>query len=90
MELADFGDYAPALIELLEEKGDVLRTRQGWRWIGRGFPANDVKLRNMSENTYTIVDTSSGEGNRVIGTIDELSAFEQVHPEAEMCIRDRR
>ncbi len=82
LELADFGDYAPALIELLEEKGDVLRTRQGWRWIGRGFPANDVKLRNMSENTYTIVDTSSGEGNRVIGTIDELSAFEQVHPEA--------
>jgi len=82
LELADFGEYAPALIELLEEKGEVLRTRLGWRWIGRGFPANDVKLRNMSENTYTIVDTSSDHGNRVIGTIDELSAFEQVHPEA--------
>jgi len=31
LELADFGDYAPALIERLEEKGDVLSTRQGWR-----------------------------------------------------------
>ncbi len=65
LELADFGEYAPALIELLEEKGEVLRTRLGWRWIGRGFPANDVKLRNMSENTYTIVDTSSDHGNRL-------------------------
>ncbi len=81
-ELDGFGEYAPALIAILEERGDVIRTRQGWRWTGRGFPASDVRLRNMAENTYTIVDTSSEQGNRVIGTIDELSAFEQVHPEA--------
>ncbi len=81
-ELESFGEYAPALISILEERGDVIRTKQGWRFVGRGFPAADVKLRNMAENTYTIVDTSSEGGNRVIGTIDELSAFEQVHPEA--------
>ena len=81
-ELEAFGEYAPALIAILEDRGDVIRTKRGWRWAGRGFPASDVKLRNMAENTYTIIDTSSEAGNRVIGTIDELSAFEQVHPEA--------
>jgi len=83
-ELEAFGEYAPALIAILEERGEAIRTKRGWRWAGRGFPAGDVKLRNMAENTYTLVDTSSSSetGNRVIGTIDELSAFEQVHPEA--------
>lgn len=81
-ELEEFGEYAAALVQILEERQELIRSRQGWRWTGRGFPANDVKLRNMAENTYTIVDTSSPEGNKVIGTIDELSAFEQVHPEA--------
>ncbi|MEA4883389.1 MAG: DEAD/DEAH box helicase [Clostridia bacterium] len=81
-ELPGFGDYAGTLITMLEEKGDVIRTRKGWRFTAAGFPANDVKLRNMGENTYTIVDTSTEGGNRVIGTIDEPSAFEQVHPEA--------
>ncbi|MCR4426081.1 MAG: DEAD/DEAH box helicase [Firmicutes bacterium] len=79
-ELDKFGEYAPALLQLLVEKGDIMPTRQGWRWIGRGFPANDVRLRSVSDDTYTIVDTT--DGNRVIGTIDELSAFSQVHPEA--------
>lgn len=81
-ELEGFGQYAAALVQILEERGDLLRSRVGWRFTGRGFPAADVKLRNMADNTYTIIDTSSPGGNRVIGTIDEVSAFEQVHPEA--------
>jgi DEAD/DEAH box helicase domain-containing protein len=81
-ELEGFGEYSAALVQILEENQELLRSRAGWRWTGKGFPANDVKLRNMSDNTYTIIDTSAPEGNKVIGTIDELSAFEQVHPEA--------
>lgn len=81
-ELEGFGEYSAALVQILEERQELLRTRAGWRWTGKGFPANDIKLRNMSDNTYTIIDTSAPDGNKVIGTIDEMSAFEQVHPEA--------
>lgn len=102
-----FGDYTQAVLEVLEDSGELIRRGQRWHWARPVFPAGEVKLRNMSDNTYTIVDTTAygtrggaaadvradrrpafqGRGscqntNRVIGTIDELSAFEQVHPEA--------
>ncbi|HCQ01206.1 MAG TPA: hypothetical protein DIT99_11150, partial [Candidatus Latescibacteria bacterium] len=46
-----------------------------------GYPASDVSLRNINDNTYTIVDTT-GDENQVIGSIDEIGAFTQTHTEA--------
>jgi len=51
-----------------------------WYWTGSGYPAADFGLRDIAENTYTIVDTSNG--NQVIGMLDEYSAFMSVHTEA--------
>ena len=92
-DLARFGEYMPAVLEILEERREVSRRGNRWFWSSSGYPSQGVKLRNMSDNTYTIVDiTQSPAGydkscedsakNRVIGTMDELSAFEQIHPEA--------
>ncbi|NLJ60011.1 MAG: DEAD/DEAH box helicase [Firmicutes bacterium] len=92
-DLARFGDYMPAILEIFEERREVARRGNKWFWTSSGYPSVDVKLRSMSDNTYTIVDTTTSvaryeeaqEGsakNRVIGTMDELSAFEQIHPEA--------
>jgi DEAD/DEAH box helicase domain-containing protein len=79
-EEADFGSLAPALLDILGEDRQLLYRGDRWFWIGRGYPADDVNLRNMTENMYTIVDTSTG--TSVIGSTDELSAFMQLHTEA--------
>ncbi|MBD3179121.1 MAG: DEAD/DEAH box helicase [Candidatus Latescibacteria bacterium] len=79
-EVKAMGDYAPAIALLLEEEGELNYLRGDWYWRGKGYPSASVNLRNISPNTYTIID-STGD-NRVIGTIDEASAFQQVHPQA--------
>jgi len=76
----NFGELAPALLELLEENDDVRMMGDQWYWTGTGYPAADFGLRDMAENNYTIVDTT--DGNHVIGMLDEYSAFMSVHTEA--------
>ena len=79
-EVEGMGEYAPAIAELLEDEHELNFVRGRWYWSGKGYPSADVNLRNISPNVYTIVDET--EENRVIGTIDEVSAFQQVHPQA--------
>lgn len=79
-EVEEFGEYAPALMEILAEDRQIQWDGRAWRWTGSGFPATQVNLRNMSDNTFTIVDTTSG--NRVIGSLDEPSAYQQVYEQA--------
>ena len=75
-----FGELTPALLELLAENQQVRLMGNEWYWIGTGSPAADFGLRDMADNEYTIVDTTLK--NRVIGTLDEFSAFMLVHTEA--------
>ena len=49
-------------------------------WKGQGFPAAQVSLKNISENTFTIIDESAG--NRSIGTMEEQSAWQQLYEQA--------
>lgn len=80
IEEKDFGASAPALLELLEEQGETIYRANRWYWTGKGFPPDDVNLRTVSENTYTIMDLA--QGNHCIGTMDEPSAFMQLFPQA--------
>ncbi|HOP75520.1 MAG TPA: DEAD/DEAH box helicase [Bacillota bacterium] len=77
----DFGEYAPALLELLHEAGELRQIGSKWHWRSPGFPAADVSLRNISDNVFTIVDTSV-DPPKVIGTLEELSAYQQIYTEA--------
>ncbi|MGD2174997.1 MAG: DEAD/DEAH box helicase [Candidatus Brocadiaceae bacterium] len=74
-----FGEYTEALLEIMEEKGMAKRIEDRWYWTGQGYPAARVNLRSMSETTYTIMDR---EEDRVVGYVDEASAFSQVHENA--------
>jgi DEAD/DEAH box helicase domain-containing protein len=76
-----FGAYAPAILELLAEAGELRQMAAKWYWRTSGFPATETNLRNISANTFSIVDTSS-QPPKVIGTLDEASAYQQIYTEA--------
>ena len=75
-----FGEYAPAVMELLEEAGQAYERRGRWYWKGPAYPAGDVNLRNIDQHNYLIQDTTNE--NQVIGMMDELSAFTLLHGQA--------
>jgi len=75
-----FGLFAEPVLELLEEEEVVRHIDQNWYWASSNYPAADVSLRNISGPVYTIQDSSQGE--RVIGTLDEISALSQLHDHA--------
>jgi DEAD/DEAH box helicase domain-containing protein len=106
-EEVGFGEYAPAILDLLQEREHLREVKGQWFYTRGDYPAAGVSLRNAGDNVYTIIDTTASGGspgavdvggagleaaragrardaarNRVIGTVDELSAFSQVHPQA--------
>jgi len=79
-ELETFGPYALVVLELLEDDGVVSHIEGHWYWASSTYPAAEVNLRNISGPVYTIQDETAGE--RVIGTMDEVSALSQLHDHA--------
>jgi DEAD/DEAH box helicase domain-containing protein len=75
-----FGPAAEDLIALLEEQGWVKRLGERQYYAKPDFPAAKVNLRSASPIVYTIIDATDHE--RVIGTMDEVSAFTQIHTHA--------
>jgi len=75
-----FGPYATAILELLEEDEYVRNIDEHWYWASSEYPAASVNLRNIAGPVYTIQDEAEGE--RVIGTMDEISAMSQLHTHA--------
>ncbi|MHB1001876.1 MAG: DEAD/DEAH box helicase [Armatimonadota bacterium] len=75
-----FGPYAGVILELLEEDNTSKHIDNRWYWSRSEYPATEVNLRNISGPVYTIQDESGPE--RVIGTMDEISALAQLHNHA--------
>ena len=75
-----FGPYATDILDLLEEEDAVRHIDGHWYWASSDYPAAEVNLRNIAGPVYTIQDESEGE--RVIGTMDEMSALSQLHDHA--------
>ncbi|NNF06356.1 MAG: DEAD/DEAH box helicase [Candidatus Eisenbacteria bacterium] len=75
-----FGETYPELIALMKDVEDVVEVDGKTFWSSPEFPAQSVSLRTISDNTYSIVDVD--EKNKVIGTVDAISALELVYPEA--------
>jgi len=55
-----FGDYAPAILRILEEGGQVRGIKGRWYYSTSGYPAADRSLRNASDNVYVIVEGAVG------------------------------
>lgn len=79
-EVELFGPYADVVLELLEDEGLVKHLEDHWYWASSDYPAAQVNLRNIAGPVYTIQDEAEGE--RIIGTLDEVSALAQLHDHA--------
>ena len=79
-EAQRFGPYADVILELLEEDRAVRHIDGRWYWAKSEYPAAQVNLRNIAGAVYTIQDEAEGE--KVIGTMDEVSALSQLHDHA--------
>ena len=75
-----FGPFADVVLELLEEDQVAKHIDGVWYWASSEYPAAKVNLRNIAGVVYTIQDEARGE--RVIGTMDEVSALSQLHTHA--------
>ena len=79
-EVGLFGEYAGDMLEMLEDQRLVKHLSGRWHWASTEYPAATVNLRNIGGPVYNIVDDSRG--HQVIGTMDEISAWSQLHTHA--------
>ncbi|MFC1582350.1 DEAD/DEAH box helicase [Planctomycetota bacterium] len=79
-EVEGFGPYAAAVLELLEDEKSLSLIDGNWYWSSSEYPAANVNLRNIAGPVYTIQDEADKE--KVIGTIDEISAMSQTFSHA--------
>lgn len=75
------GEFTGALLEILADEGMTRQLNGQWFYSRSGYPAAEVGMRNISEPTYTIMEETE-DGPLVIGTLDEVSAFFQIHTHA--------
>ena len=75
-----FGECANPVLELLEEDQVVKHLDKAWYWASAEYPAAGVSLRNIAGPVYTIQDEADGQ--KVIGTMNEISAMSQLHTHA--------
>ncbi len=75
------GEFTGALLEILSDEGMARQLNGQWFYSRSGYPAAEVGLRNISDPTYTIMEETE-QGPQVIGTLDEVSAFFQLHTHA--------
>jgi len=75
-----FGDLTEPILTLLEEFEEVRELDGRHYWASTEYPARQVSLRTISDDTYTIVDVANE--NATVGVVDGVSALELVYPEA--------
>lgn len=76
-----FGPLATPIAEILREEGQLENVGGQYYHPGGQNPAIGVSLRNMSDNTFSIV-LRQGNEHTVIANVDAISAPELVYPEA--------
>jgi len=77
-------EFVPALtrplLDFLADERILRKTGGQYFWMQDIYPADEVSLRNATQENVVIIDT--GNQNRVIGEIDLFAAQEMVHDEA--------
>ncbi len=75
-----FGPLGPKVAQILAEEGQTKAIDGRYYWSSSEFPSKRVNLRTISDDTYSIADSSKG--GAVIGNVDSISAPELVYPGA--------
>ncbi|HET9544597.1 MAG TPA: Zn-binding domain-containing protein, partial [Gaiellaceae bacterium] len=60
----------------LADEGELTRTKAGYVWAGRDYPAARVGLRNTSPDSFAIVEATSGS---ILGTAERERAYSSLH-----------
>src|SRR5256886_709667 len=75
-----YDDYRPILGDEALERAAVLpelkKTKAGYVWAGRDYPAARVPLRPATADAFTVVDASTG---ALLGLVERERAFSTVH-----------
>jgi DEAD/DEAH box helicase domain-containing protein len=70
------GDAALERAEALAESGELKRTKAGFVWAGRDYPAARFSLRSTSPESFAVVEAESGS---VLGLVERERAYSTVH-----------
>src|SRR3954468_6501807 len=70
------GDEALTRAEALAETGELKKTKAGYVWSGRDYPAGRFSLRSTSPESYAVVEADSGS---VLGLVEMERAYSTVH-----------
>jgi DEAD/DEAH box helicase domain-containing protein len=70
------GDEALERAEALAESGELKRTKAGFVWAGRDYPAARFSLRSTSPESFAVVEAESGS---VLGLVERERAYSTVH-----------
>ncbi|HXV56887.1 MAG TPA: DEAD/DEAH box helicase [Gaiellaceae bacterium] len=73
---ATLGDAALERAAVLADAGDLRRTRAGYVWAGRDYPAGRLALRSASPESVAVVDAATGS---LLGTVERERAPSTVH-----------
>jgi DEAD/DEAH box helicase domain-containing protein len=76
LDEADAETLGPEAIERAPLLPELKRTRAGFVWAGRDYPAGRVGLRSASAEAYTIVDAETGS---ILGVVERERAYSTVH-----------
>ncbi|MCZ6680820.1 MAG: DEAD/DEAH box helicase [Candidatus Poribacteria bacterium] len=82
MEAADtefFGRLTPLLLKELCEAGDMTRVGERYYWASEKYPASDVNLRAITNDSYRIQELPGG---RLLGSVNAVNGLAMVYPEA--------
>jgi DEAD/DEAH box helicase domain-containing protein len=73
---ADRETLGGAALERAPHVPELQRTKHGWVWAGKDFPAGRTPLRSASADSFTIVDATTG---TVLGIAERERAYSTVH-----------
>jgi DEAD/DEAH box helicase domain-containing protein len=70
------GPEALERAELLAEGGELKRTKAGYVWAGRDYPAARFSLRSTTPDAFSVVDVGTG---AILGLVERERAYSTVH-----------
>ena len=70
------GPEALERAELLTEGGELKRTKAGYVWAGRDYPAARFSLRSTTPDAFSVLDVGTG---AILGLVERERAYSTVH-----------